>query len=686
MTDGVLHEEKRYLKQIIEKLNTTLKDTEGRIYESSRTLSDNKQYLWENIYELDGAEKASIRQSIAISGLSGESIVAKRDRLQKLLKSPYFGRINFLEKRSGEEKPVYIGVHPFSKEGGEENLIHDWRAPVSCMFYEYELGDASYDSPSGPITGRITLKRQYKINKGVLDFVLESSLNIQDDILQKELSSTSDEKMKNIVATIQRDQNKIIRNDSSSHLIIQGVAGSGKTSIALHRIAYLLYRFRDTISSQNVLIISPNRVFADYISDVLPELGEERILEIDFEKIAVHELGRKTKFQTFFEQVSELLDSPDSEYVKRIEYKATYEFLKKLRMFINHMDSHFFCPHDLKVGTATICADFISQRYRSHSRVPISKRFSLISRDIVQRAKMSGPQLPGAVSGGKITTALKAMFKTHNLLSLYREFYAWLGEPRMLQVRKGNVLEYADVFPLVYLNIAFKGTKSFDYVKHLVVDEMQDYTPVQYAVLSKLFTCKKTILGDARQSVNPYSSTTGDDIRQVFAGAQCMTLNKSYRSTFEIARFAQLISPNDEFVAIERHGEKPRVKKCENESLQLSEIRKMIEKHKESELSTLGIICKTQTQADSIHKKMHKEFADIHLLTPKSESFCDGILVTTAHMAKGLEFDEVIVPFACSQTYSTAVDKSMLYIACTRALHRLSLLYSGTPTGFIKAS
>ncbi len=278
------------------------------------------------------------------------------------------------------------------------------------------------------------------------------------------------------------------------------------------------------------------------------------------------------------------------------------------------------------------------------------------------------------------------MFRSTNLRALYKEFYTWLDRPEMFRYAGKSTLEYADVYPLIYLKMRLEGVGSYQKVKHLLVDEMQDYTPVQYAVLSRLFPCNKTILGDANQSVNPYSSTTSDEIQQVFARADAVKLVKSYRSTWEITRFAQRISPNDDLEAVERHGEEPEVLGFKRPADELETIRQRIDKFWSSGYQPLGIICKTQKQADKLYAGL-TESADsnLHLLGSGSSSLSSGVNVTTAHLAKGLEFDQVIVPQATSNNYATDIDKSMLYIACTRAMHRLTLTYTGTPTTFVDA-
>ncbi|PWE00515.1 HelD family protein [Marinilabilia rubra] len=676
MFNGSEKEERVFLQKILERLRYTLRKIDGTISEHSKDVQDFKEYLWNNMSDMDHAEKVSVRQSITQTAMTGESALERKKRIRKLIDIPYFGRIDFAEEDQKQPWPIYIGIHSFYDFETRENLIHDWRAPISGMFYDYELGPAVFKVPDGEVEGEISLKRQYRIRKSTMEFMLESSLNIHDDVLQKELSATSDEKMKNIVATIQREQNAIIRDEDAFVLIIQGVAGSGKTSIALHRIAYLLYRFKDTISSDNILIISPNKVFGDYIANVLPELGEEKILETGMEDIAREQLNNKYKFQTFFEQVSDLVHKKDEAFSERIRFKATFEFLNLLKKYLLHIENHYFEANDVKVDRFFIPAGYAEERFRAWSRVPLAKRFQRVAKDIVGRVEiMQKTDIPKSEIK-KTETQVKKMFRITNLQSLYKDFYDWLQRPDMFKKRKGG-LEFADVFPMVYLKIMFEGPQSASKIKHLLVDEMQDYTPVQYAVLSKLYPCRKTILGDANQSVNPFSSSKHEDISRVFPNAVTMKLNKSYRSTFEITSFAQNISPNDELDPIIRHGKEPQITGVKTAGNELGKISGLIEEFQQSSNQSLGIICKNQEQADSIHEQLKPHHNDVYLLNSESVAFVNGIVITTAHMAKGLEFDNVIVPHVNKKNYNNEVDKSMLYIACTRAMHQLNLTHCG---------
>jgi DNA helicase-2/ATP-dependent DNA helicase PcrA len=584
-------------------------------------------------------------------------------------------------KGEGERSAIYIGIYSFADETQRANLIYDWRAPISSMFYDFELGDGWYKTPGGMISGEIVLKRQYKVRNGSMEFMIENDVNIHDDVLQKELSKSSDDKMKNIVATIQRDQNAVIRNDTSPVMIIQGVAGSGKTSIALHRIAFLLYRFREEIKSKDILIISPNKVFADYISNVLPELGEETIPEMGIDELAADLLENKFTFQTFFEQVYTLLEHHDAAFIERIKFKSSFDFLGKLNRYLIHIENNYFEPTEIRVAGTIVPFPFIQEKFKTYYRIPLLKRFGEVTKDVLQFVRSN---MQRKLTGGertKIIEAIPAMFKMNNIVDLYRDFFRWAGKPELFRFHNGEALEYADVFPLIYFKIRLEGLKTYDHVKHLLIDEMQDYTAVQYAVISRLFNCKKTILGDVSQTVNPYSASSAEAIEQVFPQGDVVKLFRSYRSTWEITAFAQRISANPNIIPMERHGEEPTLKAVNNNVEEVEEVRKLIMQFKESGYRSLGIICKTHEQAEFLHREL--KLSEVHLLSVDSTAFKEGIILTTAHLAKGLEFDEVIVPFASQRNYNTDVDRSMLYIACTRAMHLLTLIYTTEKSAFL---
>lgn len=675
-------DEREYLEVMKEKLGWAVRQVDENVRRQSEELRQKSQYMHEHSSSMDEADIVAADQSINRITTIGESTAARKRRLIKLSESPYFGRIDFVPSSSSDSTPVYIGIHSFLDESSRKNLIYDWRAPVSSMFYDFELGEASYTTPAGVVHGNINLKRQYRIRDGQMEYMLENSLNIQDEVLQKELSKSSDDRMKNIVATIQRDQNAVIRNESSRILIIQGVAGSGKTSIALHRIAFLLYRFRDSIRAKDILIISPNKVFASYISNVLPELGEEHIPELGMEELASELLEHKFKFQSFFEQVSTLLKHHDDAYIERIRFKASFEFLSKLNQYLIFIENNYFTFTELRVAGTVVPFPFILERFRAYHRMPLLKRFPEVIRDIQQFVRTNANRKLSGREKSKLWEEVPRMFKFNSILDLYKDFFSWIGRPDLFKMEHGHVLEYADVFPLIYFKIRLEGIEVHSHIKHLLIDEMQDYTAVQYAVITRLYHCKKTILGDVSQKVNPYSSSSADEIHRVFPHADTVKLLRSYRSTLEITEFTQRISANPEQIAMERHGEVPSIRGFNDTPGELNELRKLIDNFRTSSLQSMGIICKTEKQAETLYEQVKAH--DIHLISSDSTSFTRGVIITTAHLSKGLEFDEVVVPFVSARNYKTDVDRSMLYIACTRAMHRLTLTYVNEKSPFIE--
>lgn len=712
MVNPTEQDERQYLEEIKEWLTQAISRTEKNVRAFSEELRQNKQYIYENQFELDEADLVAAGQTIDRLATTGESAVERRRKLLKLVKSPYFGRIDFQEGTSknplylsllkkGEEmrlnksevfrgaeekgatptKPVYIGLSTFTDELKRQNLIYDWRAPIASMFYDFELGAGHFQTLARKVEGNILLKRQYKIREGQMEFMIENSVNVHDEVLQRELSKSADDKMKNIVATIQRDQNAVIRNDTAPVMIIQGVAGSGKTSIALHRIAFLLYRFRDSIKAKDILILSPNKVFADYISNVLPELGEEYIPETGMEELANALLENKYSFQTFFEQVAMLLEQPHAEFIERIKFKSSFEFLSQLNKYFIHLENNSFKHTELRVAGVIVPFPFIVEKFKAWSRMPMHQRIPEVTREVLQYIRNAANRKLSGGEKAKVWELVPRMFNMRSPFDVYKGFYEWVGKKEMFRMMHGTKLEFADVFPLIYCKIRLEGVQSYDHIKHLLVDEMQDYTPVQYAVLSRVFKCKKTILGDVNQPVNPYSASSAEGIEQVFPQGDVVKLHRSYRSTWQIAQFSLAICPNPDLIAMERHGTAPEIISFENARAEVEAIKSRCTAFAESGYQSMGIICKTQKQAETLYEDL--KGSKVHLLTPESTAFSSGIIITTVHLSKGLEFDAVLVPFASFENYKAEIDKRMLYIACTRAMHTLTLTCVGNRSSLL---
>ncbi len=668
--------EEEYLEHVLERIRAAIDGADIAVKERVQTLDEQKRYLWEN-KDIDPHEIRSVRENILNIHAIGESAIARRERLGRMLDSPWFGRIDF------NKEPVYIGVHTFHDFDTRTSLVYDWRAPIASMYYDYELGPAAYTSPAGEVAGEISLKRQYRIRGGKIEYMLESSVTVHDDVLQRELSANADDKMRNIVATIQREQNRIIRDTEAPTLIIQGVAGSGKTSIALHRVAWLLYAHKDTLSSRDILILSPNKVFADYISNVLPELGEESIPETGMAELLSGVLGGKYRCQTFFEQVAELLEKPASGFIDRIAFKSTLDFAASLDRYLLHLENDRFRSVDVKIRHITIPDEYIGEQFRRFHRLAVRERFEPMADFIAGELEVKYGIAATTAERNLLKREIRTMFAGGaGDLQLYKAFFEWLGRPELFKMRRGNTLEYADLAPLAYLRIALDGIKSHSRVKHLLIDEMQDYTPVQYRVIQRLFPCRKTLLGDAGQSVNPYGSSTAETIQKTFAGGKVMKLCKSYRSTFEITDFARRIRPNDDLEPIARHGEKPQILKFATPEAEIDGIARLIADFRKSDHQSLGIVCKTESQAAELYEKLAAP--DIFLLTSHSQAFAHGIIITSAHMAKGLEFDEVVIPHSTAANYHSEIARGMLYVAATRAMHRLTLTHSDRKTPLIR--
>lgn len=676
-------DENRRLTACLGRIDTNLGTIGTRLSEYQRDIQAAYDHMWEHRRDMDHLDKAAMRQSIDQMMRSSDILRAQAIKLEKLRKSPYFGRFDFRRAGRNETAVYYIGIHDFRDEETQDSWVYDWRAPVSALFYDFETGPARYVAPSGTIAGDLTLKRQFRIRDSEMEFMLDVSVNIVDDVLQDTLAQASDDGMKNIVATIQRDQNAIIRDAEAHTLIIQGVAGSGKTSIALHRIAFLLYRFKDTLTSSDILIISPNRVFADYIGNVLPELGEETVPEIGMETLAGQLLGDKIRFQTFFEQTALLLETDDVGMKERIRAKAAPAFLSQIESYAQHLEKTSFQPEDITIRKRPLPGFVFETTWQRLKRLDIAERIVACGNSVIEQFEIQYRIELRKEERAVVRKAVRDMVNRTTLRKAYKQLFDWIDRPDLFKP-KGGKLEYADVFPLIYLKMLTEGVENpYSGVKHLLLDEMQDYTPVQYAVLARLFKCRKTILGDATQSVNPYSASTPERIESVLDGAFRVTLNKSYRSTWEIMQFALGISPNPDLIAMERHGPVPDVLVVKTQKDAVARIAEDIKDFRNSDHTSLAVLAKTQAQAKRLHKALSDMSVDARLLEEGSTGFSTGVVVCTPHLAKGLEFDQVIIPDASAQVFSTEMDRNLLYVACTRAMHRLSLISVGEITDFL---
>lgn len=658
-------------------------------------------------------------------------------KLKKLLASPYFGRVDFLEEGSSYEDQVYIGISTLIDDDCEM-VIYDWRAPICSLFYENEEGRASYKCPEGIIDGEINLKRQFGISKGQIDFMFNSSLKIDDDILQKTLSKNSDEKMKTIITSIQREQNKVIRDEDNSVLIVQGPAGSGKTSIALHRAAYILYKYSNkNITSENVVIFSPNDIFNDYISGVLPELGENNVYQTTFMDYARNSFKSYLKIEDANEQMEYMLSAKkDAHYYLRkdnIFFKTTVLFAEIIKRYINYLETEGVSFKDIKFKDFNIISgeEIKSLFYNTYSKWPMQHRFNEIFEDIEERIKAVEKQRLKQIeeeleesdeqfddikvaSKGKLGRELKELrAQIRRILSIdsLRSYKELLKNKKLfLKVSKGltlpsnigdilrqssyflqnNTISYEDVTPILYLNYALGNDRTMNNIKYVIIDEAQDYSPFQYLVLKHLFpSAGFTILGDINQSINPNNSTLDYNIiTDIFSNrkSSIMNLTKSYRSTTEISNFTREILKCYDFENTYRNGEKPKVIKAIDEENRLQTILQDIESMKATGIESIGIICRTAQKASQVYKTIkNSNFScDINLLKKDDVEFKSGITVTPSYLAKGLEFDGVIIFDGDAAEYNEEKERKLFYTICTRALHNLHIYFIDKPSRFIE--
>lgn len=610
-----------------------------------------------------------------------------------MMDSPFFGRVDFCYEGEDEPEIFYIGIANLAEENGGLPLIYDWRAPVSGLFYDFDKGPASYQAPLGEIHGDIAAKWQYKIRGGKMIYEFESDVKIDDEILKAELGSNGDVQLKNIIRTIQKEQNAIIRNTSDRIMVIQGAAGSGKTSIALHRIAYLLYHDRKNLKSSSVLVLSPNGVFSDYISHILPELGEENIREMSFDLFAYKRLKNvvsdcEDRYDLIERQIAGLCDE------KLLKEKLSRDFLDRMEGYLVELEDSLMNFRDVEHrGVVKKEQEIIELFYFKFMDIPLLSRMDAVAEYFIDEVEtLKGFDLPDEEREA-VKNRFYRMYETRDLYVLYNRFLRQEGFPSLPQVQyEKRKLRYEDVYPVLYLKYRLETQQEDSGVRHLIVDEMQDYSMIQYLIIQRLFKCRMTILGDREQTMDGEQQDVltflpkifGKDIRRI-------VMNKSYRNTVEIASYANKLAGITEVELFERHG-KPVVEK-EFPGLEeaLESVVRELRLEKQAVIAenadegvediisyeTAAVIARTADEARETYyilkEKLEAEGFDtkerLSLLHRDSTNFQKGLTVTTFYMAKGLEFDQVFSVFP-GEDRSPIVERAR-YIAATRALHEL---------------
>lgn len=697
---------REYLAHITGTLRHRITQLDDSIEAGQKEIEGMHEYYWENYTEMDqyGYENFDNQQALLHEINASNEKIELRRRFRKMMDSPFFGRVDFCYEGDDEPEIFYIGIANLAEENGGLPLIYDWRAPVSGLFYDFDKGPASYQAPLGEIHGDIAAKWQYKIRGGKMIYEFESDVKIDDEILKAELGSNGDVQLKNIIRTIQKEQNAIIRNTSDRIMVIQGAAGSGKTSIALHRIAYLLYHDRKNLKSSSVLVLSPNGVFSDYISHILPELGEENIREMSFDLFAYKRLKNtvsdcEDRYDLIERQIAGLCDE------ELLKEKQSRDFLDRMEGYLAELEDSLMNFRDIEHrGVVKKEQEIIELFYFKFMDIPLLSRMDAVAEYFIDEVEtLKGFDLPEEERDA-VKSRFYRMYETRDLYVLYNRFLRQEGFPALPQVQyEKRKLRYEDVYPVLYLKYRLENQQEDSGVRHLIVDEMQDYSMIQYLIIQRLFKCKMTILGDREQTMDGDQQDVltflpkifGKDIRRI-------VMNKSYRNTIEIASYANKLAGITEVELFERHGKPVEEKEFTGLTEALERVVKELRLEKQTvaeadedmpenaasetdgtetgeELSyeTAAVITRTADEAREayyiLQKKLEAEGFDtkerLSLLHRDSTNFKKGLTVTTFYMAKGLEFDQVFSVFP--GTDRSPIVQRARYIAATRALHEL---------------
>ena len=657
----IMQEEKR-LDDTINLIRDKISVLGQELYDRDDKVLEFKKFMWDNRSDMDPAELKTMMSS---NDLEIRMMMNKGEYLQKLFKiqnSPYFGMITFKTKDNLDE--VYIGITHVVNDNNKY-YVHDWRSPICNLFYDYEVGPANYLAPIGRIYGEVTRKRQYTIKDGKLLHIFDNNINISDELLQEVLASESTDKMRNIVNTIQMEQNKVIRNTDNKSLIVQGIAGSGKTSVALHRIAFLLYKI-ENLKSNNILIFSPNKIFSEYISNVLPELGEDNTMQTtinDFLDMEIKEFKHVETFTSFIER--SYTNNDDYEFIKYKQSDGVYDDIDK---YLDELTKEISFIEDLFTRDYSYTTEELNMMFEDRYA-----KFSLNERISFMADKISENSFNGSHSRSKkIQKELyERLNKNVNLLNLYINFfkskYSKINKDISYIKNNKNVINYDDACLYVYFKCRLYGYNYNTYIKEIVIDEAQDYSLGQIKLINKIFkNASYTILGDVNQTINPYYKYDSLEVlTTVLDDAKYICLNKTYRSTEEIIDYSNKVLGLTHVSAIRRNKVEPVILRCEDDLYQqLGDDIK--------ECKTRGKSLAIITKNDSECQKIYSMFSDdgISKIDNESKKFNREFVVIPVYMAKGLEFDSVII-YTDKMNKFRDEERYLYYVAITRAQHKL---------------
>ncbi|AYC28436.1 RNA polymerase recycling motor HelD [Paenisporosarcina cavernae] len=696
-------------------------------------------------------------QALAIRQSTHRHAGERLDALKRLQHIPYFGRIDFKEEGTDQTEPIYIGVATLTDPSGEDFLIYDWRAPIASVYYDYEPGPAMYRIPDGGnIQGELEKKWQYIIRDGELVSMFDAGVTIGDEVLQQVLGQGTDKQMQSIVATIQQEQNRAIRHDKGKLLIVMGAAGSGKTSVAMQRIAYLLYKYRDTVTSDQILLFSPNPMFSSYVSNVLPELGEENMQQATFQEYMRDRIDEQFKMETPFAQLEYVLTKRDSpNYPVRIagmKWKASVACFDYIQEAITRFGTEGMAFRDIRFrGRILVNKDQIAKRFYSQestmrfanrleevrlwlesklkgfaqnerqkpwvqeavdsldnaqfyeAQVALAKQKGLRGDD-VSDVEVDEKDLARLIVQRRMNPVVKAVHsydfvdwtglycqlfdvQSNGNVTLPKEWKA-IGAMTKKTLDRGHIF-YEDATPFIYLKEAMLGFASNRSIKHVVVDEAQDYSPFQFAFLKQLFpSARMTVLGDFNQSIFSHSQDSNEFslLTTLFGEEETSSIHlaKSYRSTKPIVEFTKRLVPNSyPIVPFERDGKEPVVEEFTSKTTLHAKIVAKVNQWKEQGFTSIAIICQSAKERKDVSSVLG-ETMDHVLITTKSNEYEEGVVVIPSYLAKGIEFEAVIVYNASDKVYGDESLRRTLYTVCTRAMHELIVFSLGPKSHFLE--
>ena len=673
----------------------------SEIIEAKKDVRENTEHGITSLYTSDGFE-ALVELSQYINPVTDKIIDYEEEEhkillLEKMIKSPYFARIDFKFDDEDEFEKIYIGRSSLRKNSYQEMYVYDWRSPIASVFYRFMTGEAFYDAPCGRVTGELNLKRQYEIKNGTLEYFFDSDVQIVDEFLRQLLSQNTTAKMKAIVETIQHEQDVVIRDMENDLLMVQGVAGSGKTSIALHRAAYLMYQGLQTkLSANNIMIISPNSIFEQYISNVLPELGEDNVISSVFEDI-LSELLNGRKIQSRNDFLENLIVNSKYKEISRnsIEFKTSSFFREILDQFLIDIPRQWIEFEDVYYeGKCVVSEQILKDKILGRPETPLGIKLEQLEDYILEQIFGTGKGRGHKEEKNLIKQEIQKFIKI-DIVELYKilfsneaYFYSLLQNSNLSQGIKSiweytrenleaDRLYYDDAIAIAYLYLKIYGTNKYKNIKQVVIDEAQDYYPLQYEIFNLLFSnAKFTILGDMKQTLAKKEDISFyEQIQKILnkKKSSLIMLDKSFRCTNEILNFSlKFIEQSSQIKSFNRNGDSPKVYIADNSEIFIDEIVKEIKLCQEKGFQSICLICKTEKNSTYLFNKI-KHKLDIQLIKNGSVSDLQGVFILPVYMSKGLEFDTVLICDADSQNYHDEDDKNLLYVACTRALHKLSL-------------